>query len=123
MLKRIQAGWARSSEDFSGTDTFWQRSAPGWLRLDLLKKLLKEYGRGKLLDAGAGTLSCRYLAKPHCEEYVSVDFKRTHPELDYVADIQELPFSDGTFDTILCVEVLEHVPHPQVGHGRVVSGA
>ena len=113
MLKRIQGGWARSSQELSGTDRFWQRSAPGWLRVALLKRLLKQYGRGKLLDAGAGTLSCRYLAQPHCEEYVSIDFQRTHPELSMVADIQKLPFGEGSFETVLCVEVLEHVPHPQ----------
>lgn len=113
MLERIKTGWAKSSQDFAGKDTFWQRSAPGWLRLALLKRLLKKYSKGRLLDAGAGTLSCRYLAEPHCEEYVSVDFQRTHPELTLVADVERLPFSQRDFGTVLCVEVLEHVPHPQ----------
>ena len=28
------------------------------------------------------------------------------------ADISRLPFPDGTFDLVLAIEVLEHVPHP-----------
>jgi 2-polyprenyl-3-methyl-5-hydroxy-6-metoxy-1,4-benzoquinol methylase len=32
--------------------------------------------------------------------------------LDYVSNILNLPVPDGSFDTFLCTEVLEHVPEP-----------
>jgi ubiquinone/menaquinone biosynthesis C-methylase UbiE len=32
-----------------------------------------------------------------------------------VADAQHLPFKDGTFDKVLCTEVLEHIPDDKLG--------
>ncbi len=72
----------------------------------------------KVLDAGAGT--CRY--RPlfgHCE-YRSQDFGQypgeEHPygTLDYVSDITSIPVPDGYFDFILCAEVFEHIPRPDL---------
>jgi SAM-dependent methyltransferase len=71
-----------------------------------------------VLDAGAGP--CRY--KPlfeHCH-YKTQDFGRyegdTHHygQLDYVGDITQIPVSDGYFNCVLCTEVLEHIPEPEM---------
>lgn len=72
----------------------------------------------RVLDAGAGP--CRY--KPlfaHCE-YKAQDFGRyegsdhRYGELDYVSDITAIPAADGAFDLILCTEVFEHTPRPDL---------
>lgn len=72
----------------------------------------------RVLDAGAGP--CRY--KPlfsHCE-YRAQDFgkytgeEHSYGELDYVCDITAIPAPDGDCDFILCTEVLEHVPRPDL---------
>jgi SAM-dependent methyltransferase len=70
----------------------------------------------KVLDAGAGP--CRYRTLfPSCK-YFAQDFaayrgaEHRYGELDYVCDITAIPVEDGTFDHIICTEVLEHLPEP-----------
>ncbi|TSC64696.1 MAG: type 11 methyltransferase [Parcubacteria group bacterium Gr01-1014_106] len=113
MLGRVKDEWSRSSKALTGTDAFWERSAAGICLLRALKRLIPQHARGKLLDAGAGTLSIRHVAKAHCTEYQSLDAHKTHPELDHVGDIQRMPLPEGQFDTVLCLQVLEHVSNPE----------
>lgn len=72
----------------------------------------------RVLDAGAGT--CRY--KPlfaHCE-YKAQDFasytgkEHSYGTLDYVGDITAIAAPDEAFDFILCTEVFEHIPRPDL---------
>jgi SAM-dependent methyltransferase len=72
----------------------------------------------KVLDAGAGP--CRYRGYfDHCE-YRSQDFARytgvehTYGALDYICDIAAIPVAEGSFDAVLCTEVIEHIPRPDL---------
>jgi SAM-dependent methyltransferase len=79
----------------------------------------------RVLDVGAGP--CRYRELfAHCR-YESQDFAQyegseqgafsdrgvwQYGRIDYVCDATDIPVATGTYDAVLCTEVLEHVPEP-----------
>lgn len=112
MYEQVKGGWARSSEALAGTDAFWERSAAGIILMRHVKTLMAAHARGRLLDAGAGHLPFRHIARQHASEYRSLDLRKTHPEVDYVGDVGAMPIPDAQFDTVVNLQVLEHVPDP-----------
>ncbi len=78
-----------------------------------LKKLFHHI-HGKVLDFGCGSSPYKSLIK--CDKYVKVDIvNESHPIGNSVIDVfydgKQLPFDNDTFDSIICTEVLEHVPN------------
>lgn len=74
----------------------------------------------RLLDVGAGSCPYRPLFQ-HCD-YRAQDFTGLQGEqlrhggygkIDYVCDATAIPAESGSFDAVLCTEMLEHVPDPQ----------
>lgn len=77
----------------------------------------------KVLDAGAG--ECQFSPYfAHCD-YKTQDFagyagtasgplteQWRYGRIDYVCDIENIPVRDGSFEVVLCTEVLEHLPRP-----------
>lgn len=69
------------------------------------------YAHGRLLDVGCGSKPYKYVFEPHITEYVGMDLPSIK-SADVHGDVQKIPFKNGSFDTVLCTEVLEHVPQP-----------
>jgi len=70
-----------------------------------------------VLDAGAG--DGRYRQEFAHTRYIGVDLAVGDVSWDYsglgaVCDLAALPFASGSFDAVLCTQVLEHVAEPQL---------
>lgn len=74
--------------------------------------VVRRYGRGRALDIGAGALAFADEFRPHFDNYTTLDYEVRSPRLQVRGDGQRLPFPAGSFDTVLSIDVLEHVPHP-----------
>lgn len=105
--------------DLVGTSNAMNRDQ--WI-ISQLKKLTAGIS---LLDAGAGEQPY----KKYCQHlhYVSQDFAQYNPEakkeglqmqhwdygkLDIISDVTAIPRPDGSFDAVLCTEVIEHIVNP-----------
>lgn len=69
-----------------------------------------------VLDAGAG--ECVYKKYFNNHIYKSIDLgvgesKWNYSNLDYVGPLDNMPIPDGTFDAVLCTQVLEHLEWPR----------
>lgn len=79
--------------------------------------------RGRVLDLGCGTAPYRDDIVAIADEYVGVDWPNSLHDarnVDVCADLsQSLPFDDGSADTVVAFQVLEHLREP----GRFLSEA
>lgn len=79
--------------------------------------ILRDEPRGRLLDvpAGEGALAVRLgllgFDVSCCDLYPEI-FKLDDVEIRSGNLDSRLPYDDGTFDTIVCVEGLEHIANP-----------
>jgi len=82
-----------------------------------------------VLDVGAG--SCKYRPLFARCNYKAQDFAQyphadhRYGALDYISDITAIPTPEASFDAIVCTEVLEHVPRPDLAlqeFARVLRG-
>lgn len=75
---------------------------------------------GRLLDVGCGSKPYASIFAPYVTEYVGLEVERSFnatfaaanaaPDVYY--DGRRIPFDDESFDTVLCIQVLEHTPEP-----------
>jgi SAM-dependent methyltransferase len=76
--------------------------------------LVRAHARGRCLDAGAGRSPWRAQLEAQGVRVVSVDIESRGSGVDLVADLQRMPeVESASFDTAVCMQVLEHLPYPQ----------
>ena len=78
-----------------------------------LATTLATHAKGDCLDAGSGRSPYREMLEVRGNRVVSMDIENRSGSLDIQGDIQSMPqVASESFDTILCSQVLEHVPRP-----------
>ncbi|MBS3056983.1 MAG: class I SAM-dependent methyltransferase [Candidatus Aenigmarchaeota archaeon] len=75
------------------------------------------YASGTLLDIGCGRKPYYGIFKPVVSSYIGLEHPST-PNRNHKADVLgdgfELPIKSGYVNTVLCNQVLEHVPEPEL---------
>ncbi|MCX7858349.1 MAG: methyltransferase domain-containing protein [Deltaproteobacteria bacterium] len=90
---------------------FWNR-----FRIDKAIRQVAPRAHGVLLDVGCGIKPYQKAFQPYVKHYIGLEYSpktvyRGH-KADIFGDAMNLPFADASIDTILCTEVLEHLPRP-----------
>lgn len=67
---------------------------------------------GKVLDVGAQYCPYYPLFRDKCESYSSLDIV-PNEIVDIVCNAEEMPIEDGSYDLVLCTQVLEHCSSPE----------
>ena len=107
--------WVDVADNIRGLEAFFHKN-----RAWMVRRMVAKYAtpNAPILDAGCGTgLNLRHLP----EGSVGVDINPrniallqqrlpNHTVLE--GDVEALPFDDASFGTVLCTEVIEHIPDP-----------
>lgn len=97
--------------------------SPTYLERESLRRALLELSdlvqHGAILDIGCGIKPYQPLLGLPNDRWLGTDnppsMKSSYGQLtlaDVYADCQTLPFQNSSFDTVICTQVLEHVPEP-----------
>jgi SAM-dependent methyltransferase len=123
------SGWrARVTENRHAIDVALAHDAEGRKRLspallgltDAVVPALRSRATGQFLDAGCGTQPFRAVVEGQVEHYLTLDVEARTEQVDYIADLEDMGVvRDASIDTVLCSEVLEHVPHPERAVGEI----
>ncbi len=111
----------------------WRKRSPlnpywlDWSQLRRSVERIAPHASGLLLDVGVSERPYAEVFAPHVERYVGLEYPPSildkQPDLwnslarakwsvDGFGDGHRLPFRSAAFDTVMCTEVLEHVPRP-----------
>ena len=81
-----------------------------WLR-DEAKRAHDDLGAYRLLDVGCGQKPYEPFFTPYTASYIGVD-PVDNPRAELKGSVEDLPVEDGSFDVVLCSQVLEHCDDP-----------
>ena len=105
--------WVDVADNLRGPEALFHRN-----RARAVRGLVAKYAQAPILDAGCGTgLNLRHLPSGSTGIDINprnVELLRARlPEHRIVlGDVEAMPFADDAFGSIVCTEVIEHIPDP-----------
>ncbi len=79
---------------------------------NILNSYIHKFANGVLLEVGSGGGYLKDRFNGTIKNWITSDYD-VRAKVDIRCDGQNLPFRDNLFDTIICIDVIEHVPNPQ----------
>lgn len=113
--------WVDVADNVRGLEAFFHRN-----RRRTVRRMLQRYrAEAPMLDAGCGT-GLNLASMPAGSTGIDLNprnlalIRQRLPGQRVVeGDIEAMPFDDGSFATVVCTEVLEHVPYPATALGEI----
>ena len=108
--------WVDVADNLRGLESFFHRN-----RRRVIRDLVKRFSAGRpMLDAGCGTgLNLQGLPEGSTgldlnPRNLAMVRERLPLHTAVEGDLEAMPFADASFATVICTEVLEHVPDPRL---------
>jgi SAM-dependent methyltransferase len=97
----------------SGAGDDEKLSAASYARFAQARQMIAQHARGLVLDIGCGHMPFRGDVSAKGAVYRGLDREARTEGVDYLGDVQDLrEIATASVDTVMCFEVLEHVPDP-----------
>lgn len=91
---------------------FWCRK-----RINKAIDLAAPHAHGVMLDVGCGDKPYQKAFEPFVTQHLGIEYSPDSAyrgcRADAFGDAMRMPFGDNSIDTVLCTEVLEHLPDPK----------
>jgi len=88
------------------------------IRYEFIQDAFEAIGsKQRLLDLGCGVKPYQHIYDKYADTAIGIDVAASPHNIDQddrIYDGQTIPFNDNEFDIVLCTEVMEHVPEPQL---------
>lgn len=110
--------WLRSNRkkierDLSDSSQWHHFSPVFYAQYKTVLPLVERYVKGRIIDLGCGTMRFKDLLMSKADVYHTLDLWPWSEDVTYAGDVQNMSMIAGaSYDSALCLEVLEHVPNP-----------